>query len=83
MSSQVLTEEKLKEVLENYPTKSYVDEKFDKVDEKFDKVMETLVDIVGQLETIREDQVLALGKDKEFEFTLDNHEKRINKLEQS
>ncbi len=46
-----------------------------------DEIMNKIDYLVGKYEANEEDQVLALGKDREFEETIEDHEKRIKSLE--
>lgn len=46
-------------------------------------IFERLDDIVGQLETIREEQILQYHQEKNLEEKVDNHENRIATLEAS
>ena len=48
-----------------------------------DDIMTKLDYIVGELETIREDRLLAVHQTKELEEKVEDHEKRLTDLEQS
>lgn len=48
-----------------------------------DDLFNRMDNIVGQLETIRDEQVLAYGQHKNLEEKVEDHEKRITALEPS
>ena len=92
-NDEVVTRAVLDEVLEeklcNYPTKIQVEIMFEtwtnKVDERFrkyrDEIMTKMDQIVGVLAQMREDREFDKYDKRKVEEQLDNHEKRIGKLE--
>ena len=46
-----------------------------------DEILNKVDYLIGKYEANEEDQVLALGKDREFEEVLEDHGKRIKSLE--
>lgn len=66
--------------------KEYID-RFDKVEEDQkeyrDENMNRLDDVMGELENIREDNMIGTYQIRELRENVDDHEKRITKLETS
>jgi len=48
-----------------------------------DEIMTGLDKVVKELETIREDSIVGTHQIRELRVDVDNHEKRISKLEQT
>lgn len=87
-SKDVLTKEDFKQLATKSELKyeiSRLDKKIDdldsKLDVKFDKVMNSLDGIVGTLDDLKTDNVVGTHQIRELRVQVDNHEKRLQKLE--
>ncbi len=63
-------------------TNTKIDSLSDKFDEFKNKAYELLDKVLGELKTIREEQIVMAAKQSEHTNTLEDHETRIEKLEQ-
>ncbi len=83
------TKDDLKKELSNYPTTIKVEMMLEKtkmdIDDKArgyrDEILTKMDQVVGELAQLREDRLFEKHEKKEIETRIDNHEKRLKKLE--
>jgi len=74
--------EKLKEVFATKEDLQRLKEETEKTaSERHGEIMKNLDKLMKEKETAREDRTLAIGKDRERDRRLDDHDARIKKLE--
>lgn len=90
-SNMPVTEEKLKKILKNYPTKWDMDKRFDEQDRRWDErfvqlksdIFTKFDELMGELAQQREDRLFTDHDVKVLKDKSDEQDKRLKKLETS
>lgn len=77
-NNQPISEKELRVILEDYPTKSHLDQTIERIK---NEIMNKLDYLIGKYEAAEEDRILAAGQTRDLRDDVEDHEKRIVNLE--